>query len=198
MFAQGVNSLFAPSGSLLSGVSLIEAGATTAASGGINILDLPGGAGCDSMDGGMAYDEVLWSIPGARYACAWDTGRAATLQQPLETLTYYGKATVALGDHKISAEVTGSNADSAKRFSNNQYTGNTGTLPLYYPLNATTAATYNDIYNRLLAVFPGVAANYGRPIAYRFRCIACGLREYETNSKTFRAGLNIEGPLGGT
>ncbi|MBK8374266.1 MAG: TonB-dependent receptor [Sphingomonadales bacterium] len=198
MFAQGVNSLFAPSGSLLSGVSLIEAGATTAASGGINILDLPGGAGCDSMDGGMAYDEVLWSIPGARYACAWDTGRAATLQQPLETLTYYGKATVALGDHKISAEVTGSNADSAKRFSNNQYTGNTGTLPLYYPLNATTAATYNDIYNRLLAVFPGVAANYGRPIAYRFRCIACGPREYETNSKTFRAGLNIEGPLGGT
>jgi iron complex outermembrane receptor protein len=198
MFAQGANALFAPAGSLLTGISLIEAGATTAASGGINILDLPGGAGCDSMDGGMAYDEVLWSIPGARYACAWDTGRAATLQQPLETLTYYGKATVALGDHKISAEVTGSNADSAKRFSNNQYTGNTGTLPLYYPLNATTAATYNDIYNRLLAVFPGVAANYGRPIAYRFRCIACGPREYETNSKTFRAGLNIEGPLGGT
>ena len=26
-------------------------------------------------------------IPGARYACSWDTGRAATLQQPLETLT---------------------------------------------------------------------------------------------------------------
>jgi iron complex outermembrane recepter protein len=198
IFPTGANALFAPTGSLLSGVSLIEAGATTAASGGINILDLPGGAGCESFDGGMAYDQVLWAIPGARYACAWDTGRAATLQQPLETLTYYGKATAALGDHRISAEVTGSDADSAKRFSNNQYSGNAGTLPLYYPRNALTATTYDDIYNRLVAVFPGVAANNGRPISYRWRCIICGPREYETNTKTFRAGLNIEGPISET
>lgn len=207
IFPNGANALFAPTGSLLSGVSLIEVGApvgTAPASSGINILDLPGGAGCASMDGGMAYDEVLWSIPGARYACAWDTGRAATLQQPLETLTYYGKATLALGDHRISAEVTGSDADSAKRFSNNQYSGNTGSLPLYYPLNAITAATYNDVYDRLAAVFPAIGApgnrtvgsgTYGRPIAYRWRCIVCGPREYETNTKTIRAGLNIEGPL---
>lgn len=195
MFPNGANALFAPLGSLLSGVSLIEAGATTAASSGINFLDLPGGAGCESVDGGMAYDQVLWSIPGARYACSWDTGRAATLQQPLETLTYYGKATVALGDHRISAELTGSDADSSKRFSNNQYSGNTGSLPLYYPRNAITATTYDDIYNRLIAVFPGVAANFGRPIAYRWRCIVCGPREYETNTKTFRAGLNVEGPI---
>lgn len=195
MFPTGANALFAPTGSLLSGVSLIEAGATTAASGGINFLDLPGGAGCESMDGGMAYDQVLWSIPGARYACAWDTGRAATLQQPLETLTYYGKATLALGDHRISAELTGSDADSAKRFSNNQYSGNTGSLPLYYPRNALTATTYDDIYNRLVAVFPGVAANFGKPISYRWRCVVCGPREYKTNSKTFRAGLNLEGPI---
>jgi iron complex outermembrane recepter protein len=195
IFPNGANALFAPTGSLISGVSLIEAGATTAASGGINILDLPGGAGCGSVDGGLPYDEVLWSIPGARYACAWDTGRAATLQQPLETLTYYGKATVALGDHRIAAEVTGSDADSAKRFSNNQYSGNTGSLPLYYPRNALTASTYDDIYNRLRAVFPGVTANNGRPIAYRWRCIVCGPREYETNSKTFRAGLSVEGPI---
>lgn len=207
IFPIAANTRFAPSGSLLTGVNLIEAGATTAANGGINILDLPGGAGCGSVDGGMAYDEVLWSIPGARYACSWDTGRAATLQQPLETLTYFGKATIALGDHRISAEVTGSDADSAKRFSNNQYSGNATTLPLYYPLNGTTASTYNDIYDRLQAVFPTIGpagdrtvdavGNYGRPIAYRWRCITCGPREYETNSKTFRAGLNIEGPLFG-
>lgn len=208
MFPITANALFAPTGSLLSGVSLIEAGATTAASGGINILDLPGGAGCSSMDGGMAYDEVLWSIPGARYACAWDTGRAATLQQPLETLTYYSKATLALGDHRISAEVTGSDADSAKRFSNNQYTSNNSSLPLYYPLNTLTASTYNNIYDRLAAVFPAIGAvgdrtadttgNYGKPIAYRWRNIAGGPREYETSTKTIRAGLNIEGPLGGS
>lgn len=207
IFPIAANAIFAPSGSILTGVNLTETGATTPASGGINILDLPGGAGCGSVDGGMAYDEVLWSIPGARYACSWDTGRAATLQQPLETLTYFAKATVALGDHRISAEITGSDADSAKRFSNNQYSGNATTLPLYYPLNGLTGSTYNDIYDRLRTVFPTIGpagdrsadgvGNYGRPIAYRWRCITCGPREYETNSKTLRAGVNVEGPLFG-
>ena len=102
-FPNGVNAIFAPTGSLLSGVTLLEAGATVPASGGINILDLPGGAGCDSMDGGMPYDEQLWANTSARYACAWDTGRAVVLQQPLETLTYYGRATAKMGDHEIIA-----------------------------------------------------------------------------------------------
>lgn len=194
-FPTGANAIFAPTGSLLSGVTLLEAGATVPATGGINILDLPGGAGCASVDGGLAYDEQLWAIPSARFACAWDTGRAAVLQQPLNTLTYYGRATVKAGDHQFFAEITGSDADSAKRFSNNQYSGNATTLPLYYPLNPTTAATYNDVYNRLVAVFPQIAANYGRPISYRWRCIACGTREYETNTKTLRAALGAEGPL---
>ena len=196
-FATGANAIFAPTGSLLSGVTLLEAGATVPATGGINILDLPGGAGCASVDGGLAYDEQLWAIPSARFACAWDTGRAAVLQQPLNTLTYYGRATVKAGDHQFFAEITGSDADSAKRFSNNQYSGNATTLPLYYPLNPTTAATYNDVYNRLVAVFPQIAVNYGKPISYRWRCIARGTREYETNTKTLRAALGAEGPLFG-
>ena len=156
-FATGSNALFAPTGSLLSGVSLLETGATVSANGGINILDLPGGAGCASMDGGMAYDEQLWANTSARFACAWDTGRAAVLQQPLSTLTYYGRATAKLGDHQFYAEITGSDADSSKRFSNNQYSGNATTLPLYYPLNAATTATYNDVYNKLVGVFPQIA-----------------------------------------
>ena len=194
-FATGSNALFAPTGSLLSGVTLLETGATVPATGGINILDLPGGAGCASMDGGMAYDEQLWANTSARFACAWDTGRAAVLQQPLSTLTYYGRATAKLGDHQFYAEITGSDADSSKRFSNNQYSGNATTLPLYYPLNATTTATYNDVYNKLVGVFPQIAPNYGKPISYRWRCTACDVREYETNTKTLRAGLGAEGPL---
>ena len=57
-------------------------------------------AGCTSFDGGMAYDDQLWANPGALYACAYDTGRAAVIQQPLETLTYYGRATARLGRHE--------------------------------------------------------------------------------------------------
>ena len=184
-----------PTGTLLSGVTLTVPGTTTLASGGINILDLPGGAGCGSVDGGMAYDEQLWANPTALYACSWDTGRAVVLQQPIETLTYYGRATAALGDHELYAEVTGSKANSTKRFSNNQLSGNTTTFPVAYPLNALTADTYNDVYNRIRAVFPGVAANYGKPIAYRWRCIACGGREYVTETQTFRVAVGAEGPL---
>ena len=197
-FPIAANAIFAPTGSLLSGVTLLETGApagTVAASGGINYLDLPGGAGCGSVDGGLAYDDALWANASARYACAWDTGRAVVLQQPLNTLTYYGRATARVGSHEIYAEVTGSNAKSSKIFSNNQYSGNNTTLPLYYPLNASTSAVYNDVYNRLVAVFPQIAVNYGKPIAYRWRCIACGPREYATTTDTLRVALGAEGPL---
>jgi iron complex outermembrane recepter protein len=201
-FPANPNAIFAPQGSLLGGTSgatalpgLVFPGTTTLATGGINVLDLPGGAGCASVDGGLPYDEQLWAVASARFACAWDTGRAATLQQPINTLTYYGRATARIGEHEIYAEITGSQAESSKIFSNNQYSINATTLPLYYPLNATTATTYNDIYSRLVAQFPAIAANYGRPIAYRWRCVACGPREYETTTTTFRAALGVDGPL---
>ena len=67
-------------------VTLLAPNGANTVGGGINPLDLPGGAGCTSFDGGMAYDEVLWANPAAYYACAWDTGRAAVIQQPIKTL----------------------------------------------------------------------------------------------------------------
>lgn len=186
---------------------LVFPGTTQRADGGINILDLPGGAGCGTFDGGMAYDEVLWAVPGARYACAYDTGRAAVIQQPIDTLTYYGRGTVQFGAHQIFAEVTGSKATSAKRFSENQYTSNNTSLPIAYPLNALTAATYNNVYDLIAAQFPAIGAvgdrtvdavgNYGKPITFRYRCIECGRRDYTTESTTFRAAIGAEGPLGG-
>jgi iron complex outermembrane recepter protein len=200
IFPNGVNALFAPTGSILSplptGVTLVEPGTTNApATGGINILDLPGGAGCGSVEGGLPYDEQLWATPGARLACSWDTGRAVVLQQPINTLTYYGRGTIRAGSHELFAEVTGSNAKSAKIFSNNQYSGNATTMPLYYPRNTITAPVYDDVFNRLAAVFPQIQPNFGRPIAYRWRCIACGNRELETTTDTFRVALGAEGPL---
>ncbi|NIJ22223.1 iron complex outermembrane receptor protein [Sphingomonas naasensis] len=189
-------------GTLLTGLTLTAPNNANAAAGGINILDLPGGAGCESMDGGLPYDEVLWNAPTAYYACAWDTGRAAVLQQPINTLTYYGRGVVNLGEgHQMSLEVTGSDATSAKRFSNAQLTANTTNLAIAYPLNSMTATTYNSVFNAIRAAFPAQAAaldgRYGRPIAYRWRCIACGTREYVTETKTFRAAFGVEGPMFG-
>jgi iron complex outermembrane receptor protein len=170
-------------------------GTTTPATGGVNVLRLPGGAGCASLEGGMDYDSALWNTPTAGLACSFDTGRAATIQQPIETLTYYGRATAQFGGHQIYAEVTGSDAKSSKIFSNNQYSSNNTSLPIAYPLNALTAPTYNAVYNSIVAVLPAVAANYGKPITFRYRCIVCGNREYDTDSKTFRATVGIDGPL---
>ena len=103
-FNIGANVNQTPGGTLLTGLTLTLPNGTNGAAGGINILDLPGGAGCESMDGGMAYDEVLWAVPTAQYACAWDTGRAAVIQQPIETLTYYARGVVRIsGDHMVVA-----------------------------------------------------------------------------------------------
>lgn len=185
---------------LTSGLTLTAPNGGNAAAGGINVLNLPGGAGCDSMDGGQPYDWELWNSRNNYYACAWDTGRAAVLQQPIETLTYYTKGTVALGASELSLEVTGSRAKSAKRFSNNQYAVSSST-PVYYPRNALTESTYLSLVNQLIAAFPSNAAELqdradrGVPIAYRWRCIPCGDREYKTDSKTLRAYASIAGPL---
>ncbi len=184
---------------LTNGLTLTLPNGGNGAAGGINILDLPGGAGCASVDGGLPYDEVLWSSPNNQYACAWDTGRAATLQQPIETLTYYGRATVKLGASEASLEVTGSDADSSKIFSHNQLSSGTGNLPIAYPLNGLTTTTYNTVFNSILGAFPANAAalnaRYGAPIGFRWRCIPCGPREYQTNSKTLRVAAGLEGPL---
>ncbi|MFM5906917.1 MAG: TonB-dependent receptor domain-containing protein [Novosphingobium sp.] len=192
-------------GFLGNGSGFFVPGTNVPASGGVNILDLPSGAGCASVEGGMAYDEVLWNTPGAALACAWDTGRAATLQQPIDTLTWYGRATAKLGEHELYAEVTGSKAHSSKIFSNNQYSSNTTSMPIAYPLNSLTASTYNSVYDKLAAVLPAIGAvgdrtvdangRYGLPIAFRWRCDACGPRQYETETKTFRAAVGLEGPI---
>lgn len=202
VFNIGNNAVFFPTGTLTGGLTLTAPNGGNAAAGGINILDLPGGAGCDSMDGGMAYDEQLWSSPNNIYACAWDTGRAAALQQPINTLTYYAKGTVKLGASEAYVEVTGSDADSAKSFSHNQLSTNTTTLPIAYPLNSLTTATYNTVFNAIRNAFAGNAAQvaaldarYGRPIGFRWRCIPCERREYVTNTQTFRVAGGVEGPL---
>ena len=207
VFGVATTTLATPTGSLLQGLTLTTPNGGNAAnpsSGGVNILDVPGGAGCTTMDGGMPYDEVLWPAnPGAQYACAWDTGRAAVIQQPLNTLTYYTRGVVSVGGgHEIFAEVTGSNADSAKSFSNAQVSSNTTNSPFAYPLNALTTPTYNQIFNGIRGAFAGNAAQvaaldarYGRPIAFRWRCVACGPREYETSTDTIRATVGAEGPL---
>jgi len=162
---------------------------------GISLLDLPGGAGCDAIDGMGAYDEKLWDTPAAAYGCAWDTGRAAVLQQPVKNSNFVTRATVRIKGHELFAELVGSQTEVAKRFSPNQVSPSASNFPAssFYP---STGAAYNEVFNQLVAVFPSIQANRGLPIAYRWRCMECGNREIVTDSKAGRMQLGADGQLG--
>ncbi|MES2318412.1 MAG: TonB-dependent receptor [Pseudomonadota bacterium] len=168
---------------------------TTQSYSGISLLDLPGGAGCASVDGMGAYDEKLWDTPTAGLGCAWDTGRAAVLQQPVKNSNFVTRATFRVAGHELFAEVVGSKTEVAKRFSPNQISPSASTFPAssFYP---STGAAYNEVFNKLVAVFPSIEANRGLPIAYRWRCMDCGNREIVTESKAGRVQLGADGQLG--
>jgi iron complex outermembrane receptor protein len=74
----------------------------------VNVLNLPGGAGCNSIDGMAAYDYKIWDVASSKYACAWDTGHAAVLQQPVTNDNFVSRATFKVGEHQVFAELVGS------------------------------------------------------------------------------------------
>lgn len=171
---------------------------TTVAMNGINVLDLPGQAGCASVPGQQAYDEVLWNTPSAKWGCAWDTGRAAVLQQPVKSTNGVLRGTLALGEHQVFAEFVGAHVVTEKSFSPNQITSSTSTTnPFYNLAYPSTGAAYDSVFNALVTTFPTLAANRGLPLAMRWRCMPCGNREIETTADTQRLLVGAEGPLFG-
>jgi iron complex outermembrane recepter protein len=173
---------------------------TVRASGGINILDLPGQPGCGVIPGQAPYDERLYAVPQNQLACAFDTGRAATILQPIKTLTYVARGTAKLGENNFSLEYTASDAQSSKRFSNVQLTPNTSTRNYAFARTATNAPIYDRIADALVAAFPNDTTLAGRrarnlPISFRWRCLECGPREINTTTKTSRASATANGSL---
>ncbi len=196
-----------PFANIVSGTgSLIGSGlkdpATTLTKTSVNTLRLPGGAGCVNGGDMMGdYGDQIWASPAASYACAWDYGRARTIQQPVKTLQAIGRATFKLGgQHEFFAEFMASKVTSKRQFEAQQISSSinaTSTQLDAYELNANTKATYDAIYNQLLNYF-GPQANlvYGRPINYRWRCEVCGPRQLETTTKSYRILLGLQGTLG--
>lgn len=188
----------------LIGLGLVDDDGTTM--GAINILDLPGGPGCEAGGDMMGpYDDRIWSSSSSRYACAWDYGRARVIQQPVDTLQAVGRATFKIGeDHQVYFEFMGSEVESKRQFEAQQissaaYPAGTPSqfdLSTWYPLNDLTQATYDMVYDALADYFGEDGLDYGAPIPYRWRCIACGPRELETTTKAYRFLLGFEGTLG--
>ncbi len=168
----------------------------------INTLDLPGGAGCENGGDMMGpYDDKVWASPGASFACAWDYGRARTIQQPVQTLQGIGRATFKIGnDHEFFAEFMGSKVTSKRVFEAQQISSSIGASATgldAYELNPNTKATYDAVYNSLLNYFgPQTNLAYGAPIRYRWRCEICGPRQLETETRAYRLLFGMTGSFG--
>ena len=167
----------------------------------INILDLPGAAGCETGGDLMGpYDHQLWGSASSRYACAFDYPASAIIQQPQKNLDFIGRASFAFADnHTAFVEFTGSKVEVRKAFEPNQISSSTSTSATafspdsWYP---ATGANYDRVYNALAGYFGTAGLNYGAPIAYRWRCIACGPRSIETETTASRFLVGLEGQIG--
>ncbi len=184
---------------------------------GINITDLPTNtAGYTGLDGMSPYQEILWGATSAttngRYGSAWDTGRAAVLQQPVKNTNFVGRGSYKLGEHLLTIEAVIGRSDSTKSFSPNQWstaglaasgaqtttTTANGTVvpnPLSGMVYPSTGADYNRVFNALVAYFPALEANRGLPLGFRWRSLPGGNREINTISDTRRFLISLEGPL---
>ncbi|MDX5408175.1 MAG: TonB-dependent receptor [Chromatiaceae bacterium] len=159
----------------------------------INILDLPGGAGCETGGPNMGpYDNRLWSSESSRYACAWDYPAAARIQQPQESIDFIGRASFKLAEqHTATLEFVASEVDVSKAFEPYQISpGSTFGPDTWYP---STGASYDRIYDALAGYFGADQLNYGAPIAYRWRCMDCGGREIDTTTTAYRFLAAVEG-----
>ena len=188
--------------SLLRNGVLDPAGGTTRLTA-VNTFNLPGAAGCEAAGPNMGpYGYRLWNSPASRYACAWDYGGAAVIQQPQDSVDFIGRATYRIGGtHEAYVELTASKVDVSKTFEPNQISSSTSTAATslgpttWYPLNPQTQATYDAVYNQLAAYFGTTQLNYGAPIAYRWRCMPCGPRQIETTTESYRFVAGIGGML---
>ena len=176
---------------------------------GINTLDLPGQPGCASQPGMGPYDEGIWAAgAAAQYGCAWDTGKAAVIQQPVKNTNIVTRGLVKFSEHQLTAEALFGRSESTKVFSPSQITSGTATATVQLPNGQLVASPFRNLaypasgagyqraFNALLTQFPELAVNAGAPMAFRWRCMACGPREYETQSDTGRYLLAMDGPMG--
>jgi iron complex outermembrane receptor protein len=190
--------------SLLRNGVLDPAGGTTRMTA-VNIFNLPGADGCEAAGPNMGpYGYRLWNSPASRYACAWDYPGAAVIQQPQDSVDFIGRATYRIGtSHEAYVELAASKVDVAKTFEPNQISSSTSTAATslgpttWYPLNPLTQTTYDAVYNELAAYFGAGQLNYGAPIAYRWRCMACGPRQIETTTTSYRFVAGIGGVING-
>ncbi len=165
----------------------------------INVLALPGQAGCDAIANMGPDAGELWNRGrNTGVSCAWDYPRASVLQQPVENIDFVSRGTMKVGeDSEAFIELLASEVTSKKVFEPNQITpwaiGNGAWDDLgggWYP---STGVSYDYVVGVLTDYYGAEQLNIGAPIAYRWRCMECGSREIETTTTSYKVQLGLEG-----
>jgi iron complex outermembrane receptor protein len=152
-----------------------------------NLLSFQGR--CDSVPTMSQYQYVLWNAPGFRYACAYDYGGAEILIQPVDRTQFVGRATWQFSNnHQAIFEATASRVDSTKQFEEIQITSTGSNFTMAYPVSG-------PYYQDLSQFIPSF--NNTRPIAFSWRCMACGPRTINTVTDAYRVLFALEGTIGG-
>jgi iron complex outermembrane recepter protein len=148
-----------------------------------NLLSFQGK--CNTIEGMSQYQSALWASPGARYACAYDYGGAEVLIQPVERAQVVSRGTFQVNnDLSAFVEFIGSRTKATKMFEEYQVTTTGSFTGMQYPVGG-------PFYQDLSAYVP--TFNRNLPIAYRWRCMECGLRTIETTTDAYRLLAGIEG-----
>jgi iron complex outermembrane recepter protein len=132
------------------------------------------------------YDYVLWNTPSFTFACAYDYGGQQLLIQNQDRANVVGRGTWNFAEnHALVGEITGYKTKSLRAFEYSQITSAVGVNA--YPVNG-------PFYLNLQQYIPSFNPNL--PFIYSWRCVSCGKRTIETETKSYRALLALEGIIG--
>ena len=152
-----------------------------------NLLSFQGR--CTDFPNQTQYQAALWGNLGFAFGCAYDYGGAEVLIQPVERTQVVGRAAWQFApNHQAVFEATASRVDATKYFEEYQVTTTGSFVGMQYPVGG-------PYYQDLSAFIP--TFNRNLPIAYRWRCVDCGLRTINTVTDSFRLVASLEGVLAG-
>ena len=161
---------------------------------------------CTSIPQTNVYRGDITGFNNNNLACAYDYGKDWSLQVPVERLNFIGSGTYNLGaNHTAIFEVTASKVKSQNEYTPNQITAvaRGANYPVFQQVFNPATGGFDIVrdsagnpvrapyYLDLTGLVPGY--NRNAPIRIRWRCVACGTRQQETETDTYRALLGLEG-----
>ena len=158
-----------------------------------NLLSFQGK--CDTGQQMSQYQFLLWDSPGFRYGCAFDYTGQAVLTQPVDRTNFVSRGTMQLGaSSSLFVEAVASRSKSEKQFEQSQVTTSLTALTNTVGVVGNSYPVGGPFYQDLSAFIPGFNKNL--PISYRWRCLECGKRTIDSDSKSYRLLVGLEGLIG--